>query len=166
MMEDVRRIVIKGIPPYDGEYPLDDRGFNTREWNWIKRVSGYMPFTVHEGQAGGDPALYVALAVIAMARAGKIDRTDGVRVADDLAEAPFDDAHITMIVPDDEEEPEVPLELTSEPATSSDSNSLETPSTSGPHSRPTTGQSEKTPVSIGTLESATLPMSDRSRLVS
>ena len=74
------KMVIKGVPPYDGEYELDeDRAFNAREWNWIKKVSGYMPLTIGEGFAGGDPVLFVALAVIAMARSGKVERADGLR---------------------------------------------------------------------------------------
>jgi hypothetical protein len=112
------RIIITGIPPYDGDYELDsDRAFNAREWRWIKKVSGYMPLTVTEGFEGGDPDLFVALAVIAMAREGKVTREDGMKVADVLAEAPFDGAAITMV---GDEEPveadEIPLDLTPQPA--------------------------------------------------
>lgn len=107
------RIVIKGIPPYDGDYELDaDRAFNTREWRWIKKTSGYLPLTVGEGFAGGDPDLFVALAVIAMCRSGKIDRDEGLRVADVIAEAPFDGASITMVGDEPLEADEVPLDST------------------------------------------------------
>ena len=111
------RIAIRGIKPWDGEYDLDtERAFNAREWRWIKKVSGYMPLTVSDGFAGGDPDLFVALAVVAMCRAGKIDREDGLKVADQLAEAPFDGASIAMVGDEVVEADEVPLDLTSQPA--------------------------------------------------
>ena len=110
------KIVIEGIRPWDGEYDLDtDRAFNAREWRCIKNVSGYMPLTVSDGFAGGDPDLFVALAVIAMCRSGKVDRERMQAVADELAEAPFDGAAITM-VGDEVADTEVPLDLTSQPA--------------------------------------------------
>ncbi len=109
-------IKIHGIRPWDGEYELDpDRSFNTREWNWIKKVSGYMPLTVQDGFAGGDPSLFVALAVISMCRAGRITREEGLRVADELAEAPFDGASITMVGDDAPEEDANPVPLDSTP---------------------------------------------------
>lgn len=109
------KILITGIRPWDGEYELDDdRSFNTREWAWIKKVSGYLPLTIQEGFAGGDPSLFVALAAIAMCRSGRIERDQGLRVADELSEAPFDGASITL-VGDTVEEDEVPLDLTSRP---------------------------------------------------
>ena len=109
------QIVITGIRPWDGTYDLNaDRAFNAREWKWIKSISGYMPLTVSDGFNGGDPALFVALAVVAMCRSGKIGRDEGLSVADELAEAPFDGAAITM-VGDTEEADEVPLDLTPQP---------------------------------------------------
>ena len=112
------KVVIQGIKPWDGEYELDEeRVFNTREWRWIKKVSGYMPLTIGEGFAGGDPELFVALAVIAMCRAGKIDRDAGLRVADELAEAPFDGAAIALVGDEvAEDDTDVPLALTPPPA--------------------------------------------------
>ena len=111
------RIVITGIPPYDGDYELDsDRAFNAREWRWIKKVSGYMPLTVSEGFEGGDPDLFVALAIIAMAREGRVTKDEGLRVADVLAEAPFDGAAITMVGDEPVEADEIPLDLTPPPA--------------------------------------------------
>jgi hypothetical protein len=105
-------IIIQGIKPYDGEYDLvTDRAFNAREWRCIKKVSGYMPLTVSDGFAGGDPDLFVALAVVAMTRAGKVERERMLDVADELAEAPFDGAAITM-VGDEEADNEVPLDST------------------------------------------------------
>jgi hypothetical protein len=70
-----------------------------------------MPLTVSDGFAGGDPDLFVALAVVAMTRQGKVERDDMLRVADELAEMPFDGASITM-VGDEVADDEVPLDLT------------------------------------------------------
>ena len=174
-MSEGTRIVVKGVRPFDGEYELDDdRTFNTREWNWIKRLSGYMPLTVSDGFAGGDPDLFVALAVIAMCRAGKIDRSEGLRVAEVLAEAPFDGTTIQLIGgTDDEEDDAVPPVLTSEPAGSSPASSLtndssETPRQplSGVPSTPSSEGSGGTPPPIGTGGSATLPALVRTGLAS
>ena len=118
------RMKIQGIRPWDGEYDLDtDRAFNTREWRWIREVSGYLPLTAPDGFAKRDPTLMVALAVVAMCRAGKIDREHGLEVAEQLAEAPVDGVAITMIG-DPVEADAVPLDLTSEPAEPSLSGSL------------------------------------------
>lgn len=138
------KLAIRGIRPYDGEYELDEeRAFNAREWRWIKRISGYMPNTVSEGMRGGDPDLYVALAVIAMARSGRIDRDEGLRVADEIAEAPFDDASITVVVDPKEDDADPPA-LTSEPEDRSQNGSLERQSFSGEPSRITSGRSDGT----------------------
>lgn len=155
MPEETTRIVVKGARPYDGEYPLDtDRAFNTREWNWIKRIAGYMPNTIKDGFDGGDPDLWVALAVIAMAREGRIDRTEGVRVAETLAEVPFDGAGIQIIFPTVEDD-DSPLALTPEPGLSSPNGSPEKTSFSGDSSESGSGSQEPTPQSTGTSGSAT-----------
>lgn len=82
---------IKGVKPYDGRYLFDVDGapFTTREWGYIKRLSGYMPLTVSEGFAGGDPELYAAFAVIALVRAGRVEPADVAGVFDRIADAPF-----------------------------------------------------------------------------
>jgi hypothetical protein len=136
-------IVVSGIKPYDGRYELDgDRPFSTREWRWIKQVSGYLPLTVGDGFKGGDPDLFVALAVIAMNRDGKIDRDDVLEVAETLSEVPFDGASITFDVG---EVDDAPLAETSEPDASSNSGSLENKSSSGQSSPNGSDLSETTP---------------------
>ena len=150
------RIQIQGLRPYDGEYELDsDRVFNAREWRWIKKISGYLPATIRDGFVGRDPDLFVALAVIAMCRDGKIDREDGLRVADVIAEAPFDQL-ITLVGDEVEEGDGNPPELTSEPEQSSPKSSLEKRSSSGDPSPTGSGTSEETPSATGALSS---PMS-------
>ena len=104
------------VPGFQGEYELDeDRAFTTNEWRWIREVSGYMPLTIQDGFAGGDPTLFVALSVVAMHRSGKLTQDQVVETAQRLGDVPFDGEAITMIgdgvAPD-----ELPLDLTLPPA--------------------------------------------------
>jgi hypothetical protein len=84
-------IVIDGVRPYDGRFEFDIAGqeFTTREWGWIKRLSGYLPLTIEQGFSDGDAELFCAFAVVAMHRAGTIDRRDVPDVFERLADAPF-----------------------------------------------------------------------------
>ena len=83
------RVIIHGVPPYDGTYELDwDREFTVREWGWIKRHAGYLPLTIG-GDAFADPELISILAVIVLRRAGTIQPDDVPRVFDRFLDAPF-----------------------------------------------------------------------------
>lgn len=109
------RVVIEGIAPYDGEYEIDqERALNAREWRWIKRISGYMPFTLDEGLVGGDPDLFIAIAVVAMCRDGKVRRDDWERAAERMSEA--HNGAIDLI-PDkaEQEDDALPPDLTGQP---------------------------------------------------
>lgn len=151
------KIIVSGVKPFDGEYDLEeDRPFNTHEWRIIKKVSGYMPLTIREGWEGGDPDLIVALAVVAMCRQGKVQRERSLVVAEQLAEAPFDGAAITLDLGDREEEEESgddagPPDVASEPNESLPNDSLSNPNTSGPTSRNGSDQSEAIRSAIGVL---------------
>ncbi len=103
------RIKVQGIPAFDGEYDLDigDQPLNALEWRWVKKISGYLPFTIDDGLSGGDPDVVIALAVVAMQRAGKITRDQVLMTADQLADLPFDDAHILLLAGDVEDPPPV-----------------------------------------------------------
>ena len=83
-------LTISGAQPWDGRYPFDleNSAFTTREWGWIKRHSGYLPLTVDEGFKGADPELITVFAIIALARAGKIQTAQAAEVFDRLADAP------------------------------------------------------------------------------
>lgn len=98
------RVVIT-VPRYKGEYELDADGepFTTLEWRWIKKISGYLPLTIADGLAGGDPDVVLALAVIALVRAGKVDRQQALDAADTLADAPVDGAAIQLLASVEEE---------------------------------------------------------------
>jgi hypothetical protein len=67
-------IVLTGVGDLDGryEFDLDGREFTTREWGWLKRLSGYLPLTIGEAFDGGDPELFACFAVIALHRSGKV----------------------------------------------------------------------------------------------
>ena len=88
-------IVVEGVKPWDGRYEFDlaGRELTTREWGWIKRLSGYLPLTVEEGLS--DPELIVVFAAIALHRAGKVESREVPDVFDRLSDAPFGSA-ITM----------------------------------------------------------------------
>ena len=120
-------IVVEGVRPYDGRYEFDIAGqeLTTREWGWIKRLSGYLPLTVEEGFS--DPELIVVFAAIALRRAGKVEpRRRCPQVFERLSDAPFGSA-ITM-----ETEVEEEVEAERPPPPSSNSSDA----TSGPSSRP------------------------------
>lgn len=87
------------VRPYQGEYDLDmdSQPLTMLEWRWVKKISGYMPLTINEGFRGEDPDVYIALAVIAMARADKINDQDAMRAAERLATAPFDGESIGYV---------------------------------------------------------------------
>jgi hypothetical protein len=110
-------MVIKGIAPYDGTYELDtEQPFNGREWRWVKKISGYMPATMSDGFRGMDPDLFIALAVVAMCRAHRINRDQGLDVADELSEANMKNASIMLEAdPSEEDVDEIPLDLTPTP---------------------------------------------------
>ena len=69
------RIVIDGIPPYDGEYPLDLSYFTNRELHTIKKVSGVRAGELLEAFAGGDQDVFVGFTVVAIQRknGGEVD---------------------------------------------------------------------------------------------
>lgn len=119
-------IRLNGTGRFDGEYDLgdNDRVFNGREWHWIKKISGYMPLTISEGFAGRDPDLFVALAVIAMCRAGKIRRESALDVAEQLLEVPYEGSNTIDLIGDDvEDDDENPPALEGENAESLPSDS-------------------------------------------
>ena len=130
-------IKVEGMGRFDGEFDLgvDDRAFNGREWHWIKSISGYMPATIRDGFEGSDPDLFIALAVIAMCRSGKVDRDRGLQTAEQMMEEPYTGTSITLIG-DEVEAEEVPLDLTSqpgEPSPGGSSSSGDTPMPNGKH---------------------------------
>lgn len=111
-------ITITGVRPWDGryEFDLDGQELTTREWGWIKRLSGYMPLTVDQGFDGADPELFSVFAAIALRRSGKIEARDVPEVFDRLADAPFGSAITLEGDSEAEGEREVNPSPTSSPA--------------------------------------------------
>lgn len=90
--------MIVSVPPYEGEYDFDIAAhpFSTVEWRWIKQIAGYMPLTIEKGWEGGDPDLFLAFAVIAMRRSGKIAKAEVLQVAAEIEEAVVDGTAISF----------------------------------------------------------------------
>lgn len=110
------KLVLENMGPYDGEYEFDvERALNSREWRWIKQFSDHTPRTFNAALVDTDPDLYIVVSVIAMCRAGRIDKDEWRRVADELAEMPFSLASITLVGDDVAEDDGVPLDLTPTP---------------------------------------------------
>jgi hypothetical protein len=87
----VNWIAVEGVKPWDGRYPFDLEGdeLTTREWGYIKRLTGYMPLTLEEGFDGGDPELFACFAVLMLKRAGRITAEQVEDVYERLIDAPF-----------------------------------------------------------------------------
>ena len=97
--------IVVNVPPYEGEYEIDlnTRMFSHVEWRWVKKISGYMPMTISDGWKGGDPDLILALAIIAMFRSGKIEKSQALTVAEQIEDAEVDGVAISVKLEDDEE---------------------------------------------------------------
>lgn len=77
------RFKIENLHPYNGEFPLDlERGFTNRELHTIKEVAGVRANEVEEAFNAGDNDMLVALAVIALRRAGLAIHMDALWDAD------------------------------------------------------------------------------------
>ena len=140
-----------------GEYELDigEQPLTSLEWRWVKKISGYLPFTIDDGLAGGDPDVVIALAAIAMQRAGKITRDEVLATAEQLADVPFDDAHLQLVAGEVESPPPPGRETTGEPPRPNGSNG-----SSGDDSSTTSENQAWSPGSTGAHGSATSASSD------
>lgn len=64
------KITIKGVPPYDGTYPVD-APYNIREMRIFKRIGGILPGTFMDAAMAGDVDVLLSLAIIGLHRAGQ-----------------------------------------------------------------------------------------------
>jgi hypothetical protein len=110
-------ITIAGVQPYDGRYELDleQAPLTTREWGWVKRLSGYLPMTIGE-EGFADPEFVAVLACVGLRRAGKVEAKDVPEVFERISDAPFGST-ITLEAGDTEEG-----ELVEDPSESSSVN--------------------------------------------
>lgn len=112
------KVIIEGCRPYDGEYELDlaDEPLNILERRWIKKISGYVGAAVWDGWVQRDPDIELAIAVIAMRRVGKIEKSEVLRAAEVLE----DGATIRLVFETiDEEAEEGPPVEAPDPSSSS-----------------------------------------------
>lgn len=68
---------IKGVPPWDGDYPLELK-FNHRELHLIKKIAGVRGAELEEAFLAGDTDMVVALTLIALKRDGKTVPEDDI----------------------------------------------------------------------------------------
>lgn len=88
---------IDGLPPFDGNHPLDITYFTNRELHTIKRLSGIRAGELEDGFGSGDTDLLLALAIIALQRDGF---TITKEMEDYLWDAPI--GKMTLVAEDDE----------------------------------------------------------------
>jgi hypothetical protein len=102
--------IILDHPRYKGSYDFDivDEPFTNLEWRWVKKISGYLPLTLNAGWEGRDPDLFVAFAVVALHRAGKIRPEEALQVAASFDDATFGEGITLAPDPNAEEEEETP----------------------------------------------------------
>jgi hypothetical protein len=148
-------LVIEGLAPWDGRYEFDlaEQDLTTREWGWIKRLSGYLPATFGDGLGGIDPELICVFAAIALRRAGRIQTDEVVDTYNRFVDQPFKDS--IFLEADDEP---VKEDDASPPTTSSNGSS----SISGPDSRTSSERSDLIPPASGIPASATSTSAPRS----
>jgi hypothetical protein len=144
----VNYLVIEGVKPWDGRYEFAEIDtWTTREWGWVKRLSGYLPLTVYDGFKGGDPELFAVMAVIVLHRTGKVTAVEVPDLfAERFADVPFG-AAIRL-----EGEPDEQQETDAGPPTESSNGSS---STSGDDSRTSSESSAPIPPPSGIPASAT-----------
>lgn len=129
------RIVLAGIPPYDGEYEFDASYFTNREYHTIKRIAGVRAGELDEALGAGDLDVIVALAVIAL------QRNNQPHEEDTIWDAPG--GSISFIGSEDVvEDPTVPAE---QPQSSSGDGSKESSGHQGNGQSPTGSPNSETP---------------------
>lgn len=128
------KIVITGIPPYDGEYPFE-ANYTMRELHTIKRLADVRAGELMDALEAGDSDIVVAAAVIALQRAGKTPDEEAIWDADMGA--------IQLVAGEETTDPTMP----NPPAEPSEG--------SGAGSAPTTANPETDPNPTGTQPSDT-----------
>lgn len=63
-------LVLKNVPPYDGEHEIVTSGFTTREYHQIKQICGLRAGEIEDGLNNADVGLVVALAAVILQRQG------------------------------------------------------------------------------------------------
>lgn len=152
------KVVIKNVPPYDGEYPLDLSHMTNREVSTIKRISGYTPLEWEAAGDRGDTDIIIAFAVVALTRTGRFLP----KVQEDVL-WDSDMGKIDISTDDEEADAESPPPVsepsdTSEPSGSAGNAGSDTPQESAPRSigsppSPTSATSDQPTLEISRLTS-------------
>lgn len=97
------KVTITGAPPFDGAYDMDmGLPLNGRELHVIKELAGVRLGEIDDALEASDYDVLIAFAAIALTRAGKVKKTDTLKVAREvLLEAA---AGEIMIEADEEQE--------------------------------------------------------------
>ena len=150
-------LVIRGAQPWDGRYEFDlaENAITTREWGWIKRLTGYLPLTMDEGLDGADPELYAVFAAIALHRAGKIRPDEVPEIFDRFVDRPFDPEDVTLEADQVDEEEVLPPPRSSTPNGDSSGAASRTSSERSEATRPATGIPDLDSSGWQRIESAT-----------
>lgn len=64
------KVIVNGVPPYDGEYDIDFARLTNGQIHTIKRISGYTPIEYVSAGERGDNDFLVAIAIAAVERSG------------------------------------------------------------------------------------------------
>lgn len=127
-------IRIEGVALFDGAFQLDvERPFRNSEWRLIKKISDVRMGEFQDAIEAGDNDVIVALAVIALIRAGRIQKNLALRAGDELMDAEF--GAITLTDLDQPDPPAAPpiggseSEQPTDPAENSRSSSPDSSST-------------------------------------
>lgn len=67
----MQKVIITGVPPYDGEYEIPMAGYTNGELHRIKQISGVRAGELPEAAAAGDMGVMVAMIAIILERNGK-----------------------------------------------------------------------------------------------
>ena len=103
------KIIIKDVPPYDGEYELELSGLTNRDYHFIKQVSGVRAGELNEALQAGDIGVFVAVASLILKRNGFADvHTDALwdaeescfQVAESDADRAAEDADRPLAIED------------------------------------------------------------------
>lgn len=76
MADAMTKLVIDGVPPWDGEYEMPDFFFTNRELFRIKTICGTRAGELLEALGANDTGAFVAVAAVVLERYGKSGAVD------------------------------------------------------------------------------------------
>ncbi len=70
------KLIVEGVPPWDGEYQFDDFSFTNRELYDIKQLSGLRASELIEALDANDTSAYVGVGMVVLRRHDKVLEAD------------------------------------------------------------------------------------------